>query len=138
MLVALAACSSGTNCKEGITFFIGSIAGSLKPGSSLPVTICFDGTCQVTTITHAQTAGTVFLPFKGVGSSADHTITVKADGGVNGEYKGPIDTFQQKSGDGSCALAAVKIGADGTITPGRLPAATTTNTPVKATTTTKG
>jgi hypothetical protein len=135
LLVTLAACSSGTNCSSGITFYIGDVAGSLKAGATLPLTICFDGNCQVTTIKHAQTGGTVFLKFDGVGSKGDHTITVSAEGGVKGEYKGPIDTFDQKSGDGSCALAGVKIGADGKVTPGRI---ATTTTVAQATTTTKG
>lgn len=134
LLVTLAACSSGTNCSSGITFYIGDVAGSLKAGASLPLTICFDGKCQVTTIKHAQTGGSVFLKFDGVGSSGDHTLTVEAPG-VKGEYKGPIDHFEQKSGDGSCALAGVKIAADGTITPGRI---VTTTTVARATTTTKG
>ena len=124
MLAALAACSSDGSCKQGITFYIGDIAGSLKPSSTLPVTICFDAKCQVTTVSHSQTAGSVFLAFDGVSASGDHTITVTAEGGVKGHYKGPLDHFDQASGGGRCALAAVKIGADGTITPGRVPTTT--------------
>jgi len=134
LLVSLAACSSSGICSSGITVFIGDVAGMLKAGASLPVTICFDGNCQVTTVKHAQAGGTVFLKFDGVGSAGDHTITVSAPGGVKGEYKGPIDHFEQKSGDASCALAGVKIGADGTVTPGRIPTTTT----VAPTTTIKG
>jgi len=124
LLVSLAACSSSGSCSSGITFYVGDVAGSLKAGASLPVTICFDGKCQVTTVKHAQPGGTVFLKFDGVGSAGDHTITVEAPG-LKGEYTGPIDHFEQKSGDASCALAAVKIGADGKVTAGRIPTTTT-------------
>jgi hypothetical protein len=134
-LVVLAACSDcGTACKEGITFYVADVAGALARGTTEPLKICLDGQCASTTIARANAGGTVFLPFKGVGSKGDHTLTVTGTGSMSGSYKGPIESYSQKTGCGTCSLASVKIGADGTVTPGHVVPPTTTS-PTTATTT---
>jgi hypothetical protein len=93
------------------------------------LTICFDGTCKDVTITRDQVGGSVFLPFNGVGKATEHDLTVTGTGTFKGEFKGKLASFTQDPGGdcSSCSLATVKIGADGTLTPG-VPAASTTTT----------
>jgi hypothetical protein len=147
--VVLVACSPNSSCPtakctEGITFLVGEVAGSLSRGAKDDLQVCFDGKCQDTTVTRANVAGSIFLPFTGVAGSGDHTITVKATGGgsLQGEYKGKIVSYVQKPNGakcpGSCSLATVKIGADGTITPGVPKSTLTTTTAPSGSTTTKG
>jgi hypothetical protein len=129
-LVVLAACSNcGTACKGGITFYVADVAGALARGTSEPLKICFDDKCQTTTITRANAGGTVFLPFSGVGAKGDHTLTVAGTGAMSGTYKGPIESYSQKSSCGSCSLASVKIAADGKVIPGHVVPPTTTLPP---------
>ena len=124
-------CGSAT-CTEGITFLVGDVAGSLAGGTQEPLHICFDGTCQDVTISRANAGGTVFLPFSGVGKDSDHDLTLAGTGSMHGEYKGKLASYVQRpnggSCPGSCALASVKIGSDGTLTPGipTVPTETTT------------
>ncbi|MEP7048510.1 MAG: hypothetical protein ABI949_17600 [Ilumatobacteraceae bacterium] len=130
--VTLVACSNCDNkCTQGITFLVSNVAGALARGSSEPLTICFDGTCHDVKITRANAGGSVFLPFTGVGNKADHDLTVTGTGSFKGEYHGPVASYSQEPGGGckTCALATVKIGADGTLTPGvvAIPASTTTS-----------
>ncbi|HEY0521569.1 MAG TPA: hypothetical protein VGC84_18915 [Ilumatobacteraceae bacterium] len=119
-LAGLVGCRDcGTKCEEGITFYVADLAGSLGRGGSEPLHICFDGTCHDVTITRKDSGGSVFLPFSGVGTSTDHTLTVAGVGALAGHYTGPLDSYTQKPG-GDCAkcdLTTVKIGADGTLTP---------------------
>ena len=130
----IASCSDcgSAKCTEGITFLVADVAGSLAGGTQEPLHICFDGTCQDVTISRANAGGTVFLPFSGVGKAVDHDLTVVGTGSMHGEYKGKLANYVQKpngsSCPGSCALASVKIGSDGTLTPGvpSAPSATTT------------
>jgi hypothetical protein len=117
-LVACGNCD--TKCKEGITFFVAELAGSLARGGAEPLHVCFDGSCQDVTITRDESGGSVFLAFKGVGNDIDHTLTVTGVGALKGEYRGKLDSYTQEPGGdcGTCDLATVKIGADGTLTPG--------------------
>lgn len=130
LAVALVSCSNcDSKCTEGITFYVAELAGALSRGGTEPLTICFDGTCKDVTITRDQVGGSVFLPFNGVGGAADHDLTVTGTGSFKGEYKGKLASFTHDPGGdcSSCSLATVKIGADGTLTPG-VPAAPTTTT----------
>jgi hypothetical protein len=130
LALALVSCSNcDSKCTEGITFYVAELAGALSRGGTEPLTICFDGTCKDVTITRDQVGGSVFLPFSGVGKVADHDLTVAGTGSFKGEFKGKLATFTQNPGGdcSSCSLATVKIGADGTLTPG-VPAASTTTT----------
>ena len=130
----VASCSDCTSkCTEGITFIVSDVAGSLARGTSKPLHICFDGACKDVTITRADAGGSVFLPFSGVGKNTDHEITVQGTGSLQGTYNGPVASFTQDPGGDckTCALATVKIGADGTLTPG-VPAPPTTQTTVGA------
>lgn len=134
----LVGCSKCDNkCTEGVTFAIGEIAGALAPGSQEQLTICFDGKCQNVTLTRQNTGGSVFLPFSGVGKAGDHHITVKGTGAFQGDYTGPVFSYTQDPGGSckTCALATVKIGIDGKITPAQ-PATPATSTTVAATPTT--
>jgi hypothetical protein len=134
-LVVLAACGDcGTACKEGITFYVAEVSGALARGTTEPLKICFDGKCSTTIITRSNPGGTVFLPFKGVGSKGDHTLTVTGTGSMSGSYTGPIESYAQKTGCGTCSLASVKIGADGTVTPGHVVPPTTTSPTTSPTT----
>ena len=138
--LGLVACSNcNSPCKQGITFYVAEVAGSLSRGGTEPLNICFDGSCKDVTITREQVGGSVFVPFTGVGKTGDHDLTVTGTGSFKGEYKGKLASYVQKGSGGcaSCALATVKIGADGTLTPG-VPAtpATTTTVGVVAPTTT--
>ena len=138
---AIASCSDcgSATCTEGITFLVADVAGSLARGTEEPLHICFDGVCQDVTISRSNAGGTIFLPFSGVGKETDHDITVEGTGSMRGEYKGKLTTYVQKpngsSCPGSCALASVKIGSDGTLTPGVpvVRAATTTTTATSTT-----
>lgn len=123
-LVACSTCT--TKCTGGVTFVVADVAGALARGTTEPLKICFDGQCQTVTISRANAGGTVFLAFSGVGKDVDHTLTVTGTGALQGRYSGKLASFVQKPGGGckSCALATVKIGADGTLTPG-VPAAPT-------------
>jgi hypothetical protein len=137
--VVLVSCSSSacptTKCTGGITFYVAEVAGSLARGTSEPLHICFDSTCQDVVISRANAGGTIFVPFSGVGTDVVHDITVTGAGALKGDYKGKLAGYIQKPNGaacaGSCALASVKIGADGTLTPG-IPAAPTTSTSVAA------
>lgn len=129
--LALAACSNCDRpCKEGITFFVGDVAGALSRGSEVPLQICFDGDCKDVTITRDHVGGSVFLEFKGVAKQGDHQLTVTSTSSLQGQYSGPVYSYRQDPG-GSCSacdLATVKIAADGTITPA-VPAPTGDTTP---------
>jgi hypothetical protein len=119
-VVLLVACNDcDTKCKEGITFFVADLAGSLANGGKEPLHICFDGDCQDITVTHDDSGGSVFLPFKGVGGGGDHDLTVTGVGALRGEYRGTIDSYTQDPGGDckTCNLATVKIGADGKLSP---------------------
>ncbi len=130
--LGVAACSNcDSPCKEGITFYVAEVAGALSPGSEVPLHICFDGSCQDVTITRDNVGGSVFLPFSGVGKQGDHELTVTSTSSLTGSYKGPVSSYVQDPGGDckSCALATVKIAADGTLTPAvpaPSPVATTT------------
>ncbi len=98
------------------------VAGSLARGTDEPLHICFDGNCRDVTITRADAGGSVFVPFTGVAKDIDHDLVVTGAGALRGEYKGRLSSYVQKPNGsacpGSCALAAVKIGSDGKLTPG--------------------
>jgi len=135
-LVLLTACNdcSSKPCKEGITFYLTGVAGTLSPGTQEQLTLCFDGKCDDITISRSDVGGTQFVPFNGIGKNGDHAITVQGDGSFAGTYTGPLPTFEQKpngSSCGGCPIGAVKIGADGTLTPG---SAVTPDTTAPATT----
>ena len=134
--LGLVACSNcNSPCKEGITFNVAEVAGSLARGSSEPLHVCFDGSCQDVTITRELAGSSIFLPFTGVGKNVDHDLTVTGVGSFTGEYKGKLAGYVQKGSGGcaSCSLATVKIGADGKLTPG-VPAAPAPTTTVGAAT----
>jgi hypothetical protein len=135
---------STAKCKEGITFYVADVAGSLARGTAEPLRICLDGNCQDVTITRANAGGTVFLAFSGVAKDIDHDLTVTGTGSLKGQYTGKLSSYIQKpngaSCPGTCALASVKIGSDGKLTPG-IPAVqktTTVATNAEATSTTAG
>jgi hypothetical protein len=133
-IAVLAACSNCDHpCKEGITFYVTGLAGSLAPGTKEDVQFCFDGKCQTTSVSRDLVGGTVFLPASGVGKSGDHTITVSGPASLSGTYSGPIESFEQKGTGGSCdtcRVGAAKVGADGTLTPGTaVPPSTTAPAP---------
>lgn len=134
---AVASCSDcgSAKCAEGITFLVADVAGSLARGTEEPLHICLDGACQDVTISRANAGGTVFLPFKGVGKDTDHDLTLVGTGSMRGEYKGKLASYVQKpngsSCPGRCALSTVKIGADGTLTPGTPAAPSATSTTSK-------
>ena len=123
VIVVLAACSDcGASCKEGISFYVSDAAGALAPGRKEDLQICFDGACKTTTLSRSNVGGTVFLAFSGVGKSGDHTITLTSTGALKGTYTGPLTTYTQTtkgSCTSKCPVAAVKIGADGSLTPGK-------------------
>ena len=126
-------------CTSGITFAVAGVAGALAGGTTEPLHICLDGTCHDVTIARANAGGTVFVAFAGLGTDSEHDLTVTGTGSFKGEYKGKLATFAQKpngaSCPGSCALATVKIAADGTLTPGVPSTPTTTTTPTTTPTT---
>jgi hypothetical protein len=130
--LALVACSNcNAQCKEGITFYVAELAGSLSRGGTEPLHICLDGNCQDTTVTRSNVGGSIFVAFSGVGKAIDHDLTVTGVGAFKGEYKGKIPSYTQDPGGSCkvCALATVKIGADGTMSPS-VPAARSTTTTV--------
>jgi hypothetical protein len=130
LALALVGCSNcDSKCTEGITFYVADLAGALSRGGTEPLTICFDGTCKDAKITRDQVGGSVVLPFNGVGKDVDHDLTVTGIGSFKGQYTGKLASYTQDPGGdcSSCSLATVKIGADGTLTPG-VPAASTTTT----------
>lgn len=122
VVLALAACSDcDRTCKEGITFYVADVTGAMAPGTSEQLHLCVDGNCKDITVSRAESGPTVFFGVSGLGGGGDHTITVTGTGSLKGEYKGPLSTFTQQSDDescGSCQIGAVKIAADGTLTPG--------------------
>jgi hypothetical protein len=142
----IVSCSSdgcgSESCKEGITFYVAEVAGSLARGTTEPLHICFDTQCKDVTITRENAGGSVFLEFSGVGKAGSHDLTVQGTGAFSGQYTGELATFEQKPNGsacpGSCALASVKIGSDGTLTPGvpAQQATATTATPAGTPTTT--
>lgn len=138
--LALVACSDcDVQCKEGITFYVAEVAGALGRGGEEPLHICFDGDCKDTTVTRDNVGGSIFLAFNGVGKDVDHDLTVTGTGAFKGEYKGKITSYTQDPGGDckACALATVKIGDDGTLTPAVVATtATTTTVGVVAPTTT--
>jgi hypothetical protein len=121
VVVSCSDCATA-KCKEGITFYVADVAGSLARGTEEPLHICFDGTCRDVTITRADAGGSVFVPFDGVAKDIDHDLTVTGAGAMKGEYRGRLASYVQRPNgtacSGSCALATVKIGADGKLTPG--------------------
>jgi hypothetical protein len=130
LVVSCSDCSA--KCTQGITFLVADVAGSLARGTTEPLHICFDDQCQDVAISRANSGGTVFLPFSGVGKDTDHDLTVTGAGALKGEYKGKLASYVQKPNGNSCpscALATVKIGADGVLTPG-VPVAPKTTTTV--------
>jgi len=141
--LVLVSCSSSScptaKCTGGVTFFVAEVAGSLARGTTEPLHICFDSSCQDVVISRANAGGTIFVPFSGVGTDAVHDITVTGAGSLKGEFKGKLASYVQRPNGancaGSCALASVKIGADGALTPGT-PAAPATSTSVGAVTST--
>ncbi|MGZ4671030.1 MAG: hypothetical protein ACXWBO_00330 [Ilumatobacteraceae bacterium] len=138
--LTLVACNNcKANCSEGITFYVAEVAGALSRGGTEPLHVCFDGDCKDVTVTRENAGGTVFLKFGGVGKNVDHDLTVTGIGSFKGKYKGKIASYNQDPGGScsTCALATVKIGADGAITPGApAPTATTTTIGAVAPTTT--
>jgi len=132
-LPGLVACSDcDSPCKSGITFVVGDIAGALSRGSSLPLDICFDGSCKDVTITRDQVGGSVFAEFSGIDKAGDHTISVSSTASaIKGQFTGPVYSYQQDPGGDckSCALATVRIKADGSITPA-VPAPTESTTTI--------
>jgi len=137
-LTVLAACNdcNAVACRGGITFLVADVAGALARGTSEPLEICLDGQCQHVTVSRADAGGSVFLAFGQVGKSGDHTLTVQGIGSMKGQYKGPIDSYRTPAScAGTCALASVKIGADGTLTPGLVAPPTSTTAPSAAATT---
>ncbi len=141
--VVLASCSNSScptaKCNGGITFYVAEVAGSLARGTSEPLHICFDSSCNDVVVSRANSGGTIFVPFSGVGADVVHDITVTGSGVFKGEFKGKLPSYVQRPNGaacpGSCALASVKISADGSLTPGT-PAAPPTSTSLAATTTT--
>ena len=129
MVIVAAGCSNcSQSCTAGITFDVSALAGSLGRGTEEPLTVCFDGTCRAVTVSRENVGGTVFLPFSGVNRTGDHDLTVTGSGAFKGEYHGPIVSYSQKSSCSICALATVKIAADGALTPGVPVAPTVTTT----------
>ena len=141
MLIAAAAlftaCSddcSTKSCKSGITLFVGDLVGSLARGSQVAVKVCLDDECRDLTISRADGKQTVFVAFDGVGKDGDHELRLTSDGSISGSFTGALPTLQQlpngKDCSGSCAIASVRVSADGTLTPGTpvVPNAATTTT----------
>ena len=129
--LGLVACSNcKAPCKQGITFYVAEVAGALSRGRSADLHICLDGNCGDVTITRDNVGGSVFVPLKGVGKDIDHDLTVTGGSSFKGEYKGKLTSYIQNPGSGcsSCALATVKIAADGQLTPGVPAVAATTTT----------
>lgn len=139
-LVAVACSSCDKPCKEGITFYVADVAGALSRGGEVPLKICFDGSCQDLTITRDNVGGSTFLSFSGVGKQGDHELTVTSTTSLKGNYKGPIYSYSQDPGGDckTCALATVKIGADGTLTPALPPPKAPTTTVAAPPTTSSG
>lgn len=128
----LVACSSdAASCNTGVSFYVADIAGTLGAGASVPVTVCFDGDCKDITVSHDDDVSPVFVKFGGIADDGDHSLKVTVDGGTTQTYDGPVQGFGV---DGGCTVGAVKLGADGTITPGSAAPTTT----VAATSTTAG
>jgi hypothetical protein len=96
--------------------------GTMHPGSAIEVQVCFDGDCKMVQVSRKYTpSGHVFLPFKGVTSSADHVIDVSGPGGLKGHYAGPLDTVSEKKGCATCKLATINVSDSGSIQPGVVP-----------------
>jgi hypothetical protein len=134
--LTLAACSNcDSPCKGGITFYVAEVAGALSRGGQEPLHICLGGNCRDVTVTRDNVGGSIFVPLKGLGNDIDHDLTVTGTGSFKGEYRGRITSYSQAPGGdcSTCALATVKIGADGTLTPG-VPATPATTTTVGAAT----
>jgi len=134
--LALAACSNCDNkCTEGITFYVADVAGALSPGATLPLHICLDGSCQDVTVSRDNVGGSIFVPFTGVDKQGDRELTVSSSSSssLQGSYTGPIYSYTQDPGGdcSTCALATVKVAADGTLTPA-VPAPTASTTTVAA------
>lgn len=132
-------------CKAGVSFLFKDIAGGLAAGGKVPLKVCVDGTCKDLTVTRADADSRQFIEVGGLGGDGDHTITVAATGGraLKGEYKGKLATVAgQPDGaacPGACAIATVRVGEDGTITPGvPTPTAASTTVAGAAPTTTAG
>ena len=129
-LTVLAACGDdcSTPCQKGITFYVSELAGSLSPGSSEQISLCFDGDCKEVTISRKDVGGTTFVKFPGFGSGGDHTLTLTGPGSLSGEFKGEVPVLDQSPGGAcaTCAMGVVKVGADGSLTPGQVPASTST------------
>jgi hypothetical protein len=138
-LIVLSACGDdcATPCQKGITFYVSELAGSLGAGSSEQVTLCLDADCKDVTVSRSNVGGSLFVPFDGVDGNAAHTVTLTGPGSLTGSYQGTLPVFDQSVGGGcaSCAMAAVKIAADGTLTPGQ---AATNSTPTAGSTSTSG
>jgi hypothetical protein len=129
VVALLAACGNcDSPCKSGITFYVTSLAGSLAPGTKEDVKFCLDDSCSTSTISRDMVGGTVFVESGNVGAG-DHTVTVSAEGGLSATYTGAIEAFEQQGGADcdTCKVGAVKVSADGTLTPGvAVPNSTTT------------
>jgi hypothetical protein len=99
--------------------------GSMHPGSAIEVQVCFDGDCKMVQVSRKYTpSGRVFLPFKGVASSADHVIDLSGPGGLKGHYAGKLDTVSEKKGCATCKLATINVSDSGSIDPGVVPTTT--------------
>ena len=131
-VLLLVACSSDSaSCNTGVSFYVADIAGTLAAGKTVPVNICFDGDCQDITVSHDDDVSPVFVKFGGITKDGDHSLKVSVNGGAEQTYDGPVQGFGV---DGGCTVGAVKLGADGTITPGSAAPTTT----AAATSTTAG
>lgn len=138
--VVLAACGSDctTPCRKGITFYVSELAGSLAAGSSEQVEVCFDDQCEQITVSRSDVGGTVFVPFADFGGTGDHSLRLTGPGSLSGAYDGAVPVFDQSGGGcPTCAMGVVKVGADGTLTPGQA-GPTTPSTSVGAPSTTGG
>ncbi|MEI7971121.1 MAG: hypothetical protein WCI10_01105 [Actinomycetota bacterium] len=116
----LAGCGScSTTCKEGITFYVAEVAGSLARGTSQELKVCFDGSCKTIVVSRNNVGGSIFVPFGGVAGSGNHHVTVDGTTAIHGDYKGKIESYKQvlDNGCGTCRLATIKIAADGSLTP---------------------
>ena len=127
------ACSSDCNatCTGGVTFDVSPVVGAMARGTNETLHLCFDSQCHDITVSRSNVGGTVFVPFDGVASAGDHTLTVTGAGSFKGQFRGAVPSYQGSAGSGSCkvscGLATVRIGADGSLQPATpVPAATTT------------
>jgi hypothetical protein len=129
LALALFACSPNNSCptatcQSGVSFILKDVVGSLATGGKIALKLCVDGTCKDVTVARTDASTRQFVEVGGLGGQGSHTVTVTATDGkaVKGEYKGALATaVDQPSGaacPAKCPIATVKVGDDGTITPG--------------------